>query len=135
MKGNVWIMVKILLPQSSLTGRLFCGGRRIGKRVGRRIVAHFLLLGDILLVSLQYGIFQLLSCLRGDGMGDIPEGTVFIFAAGHCNKQAFRSLDDFDIMYSKVLVHSDGNQCAQAVVRIGFSDSDIGDIHKCSPFV
>ena len=68
-------------------------------------------------------------------MGDIPEGTVLIFAAGHCNKQAFRSLDDFDIMYSKVIVHRDGNQCAQAVVRIGFSDSDIGDIHKCSPFV
>ena len=39
-------------------------------------------------------------------------------AAGHCNKQAFRSLDDFDIMYSKVIVHRDGNQCAQAVVRI-----------------
>lgn len=53
-------------------------------------------------------------------MGDIPEGAVFIFAAGHCNKQAFRSLDDFDIMYSKVIVHSDGNQCTQAVVRIGF---------------
>ena len=86
------------------------------------------------LVTVKNCLLQNVPRLRRDGVGNIAEGAVFIFAAGHGDKQPLRALYDLDIVYGKVAVDGDRDQRLQPCVLVNFADPDIGDVHSCFSF-
>ena len=60
-------------------------------------------LAYVLLFSVEHRILQLFSGLWGDGVGDVPKGATLVLSAGHRDEQALGSLDDFDVVNSKVV--------------------------------
>ena len=68
-------------------------------------------------------------------MADVPKFAVFVPPAGHSDKQAVGTLDNFDVMQGKVVVDGNRNKGAQAIFAVGASDADVGDVHVSSSFV
>ena len=99
------------------------------------LVGRFLLLLQILLVAVQHRFFQLLSCLQGDGMADVPKFAVFVPPAGHSDKQAVGTWIILMSCRARSWSMVIETRARRRFFAVGASDADVGDVHVSSSFV
>jgi hypothetical protein len=62
-------------------------------------------------------------------MYDVTVGVVGILAAGHNDKVLVSCVNDLDVVYGKLSVKGDGDDCLHGAFLEKLSDLDIGDLH------
>lgn len=59
---------------------------------------------------------------------------IVILSAGHSNEKSVVSLNHFDVVDCKSVIDCYRNDCLDTIVRKGFADSDVGNLHNVFSF-
>ena len=86
--------------------------------------------GQLYLVGIDYGIFELGAELRVDGMNDVAVGAVGIFPAWHDNEIAVACMNDLDIVYGERVVEGNRDNGLHGALFKKLTDFDISDLHE-----
>ena len=98
---------------------------KVTNRISKR--CHFI--NKILLISCQNSFFEKLSCFRMNGMEHIAECAILILAAGHGKKNAFISLNNFDVVHGKHVIQCDGYNSTESAFGNDSADFNVCDFH------
>ena len=71
------------------------------------------------MIGFKNAVFDQTARRSCDRMGDVPENTVIIPAAGHRNKKPLRAFDHFDVVNCQFTINRQRNKCPQSGILIG----------------